>query len=323
MEISDCFHRQTFHKVGVSLPENLNFFLFVSVSFEINCEWKRGMKSNRQTATKVPYYKLDKEYEPHTVPSFQSRRTLANHVRDNMLCSGRRSYFQRVIYVAKHKTVIEPHKIKEPFTRIIKEIYKYPTDDYLGGLLIGYDMYSLHMLEGSDELIGNYFRHLSKIADKLFEKSRVVLIYNNINLRFLEKIVWRLATLPETVTDFDAKSSKEENISKFLKKMYYLFKKIKEEEADEDTTFKSFYLSSDLEEWTPEQQLMDSVLDVDELQTIQEFASIYGDSSSMLTFEEALWPVAHDHIPSSNVFNFGKYDVNLTFGKDAKPSSGK
>lgn len=185
------------------------------------------MKSIRPTTVKVPYYKLDKEYEPHTVPTFQSRRTLANHVRDNMMCAGRRSYFQRVIYLAKHKEVIEPHKIKEPFNRIIKEIYKYPTDDYLGGLLIGHDMYSLHMLEGSDELIGNYFKNLSKISNELFEKSRVVLVYNNINQRFLEKIVWRLANLPE-VSDFDEKGGTERHISMFLKKMYYLFKKIRE-----------------------------------------------------------------------------------------------
>lgn len=274
------------------------------------------MKSTRQPAPKTPYYKLDKEYEPHTVPTFLSRRTLANHVRDNMLCAGRRSYFQRVIYVAKHRAVIEPHKIKEPFTRVIKEVYKYPTDDYLGGLLIGHDMYSIHMLEGSDELIGNYFRHLSKTADELFEKSRVVLVYNNINQRFLEKIVWRLANLPEN-SDTDPSASTEHKISTFLKKMYYLFKKIREEEADEDTTFKSFYLSSDLEEWTPDERLMDFVLDVDDLQTIQEFAKIFGDCASMLTFEETLWPVSDDHVPL-NVFCQGKYDVNLTFGGESK-----
>lgn len=234
-----------------------------------------------------------------------------------MLCSGRRSYFQRVIYLAKHKTVIEPHKIKEPFNRIIKEIYKYPTDDFLGGLLIGHDLYSFHMLEGSDELIGNYFKHLSKTADELFEKSRVVLVYNNINQRFLEKIVWRLTTLPE-VSDFSEDSTKEQNISKFLKKMYYLFKKIREEEADEETTFKSFYLSTDLEEWTPDEKLMDAVLDVSELQTIGEFASVYGDCEAMLTLRESLWPVEHDHIPSTSAA-FSKYDVNLTFGTDGTP----
>lgn len=273
------------------------------------------MKSSRKPSTKVPYYKLDKEYEPHTVPTFQSRRTLANIVRDNMLCAGRRSYYQRVIYLAKHKAVIEPHKIKEPFNRIIKEIYRYPTE-HLGGLFIGHEDYSIHMLEGSDELIGNYFRLLTKPANALFEKSRVVLVYNNINQRFLEKIVWRLANLPEH-SDIDPSGNVERNISTFLKKMYYLFKKIREEEADEEATFKSFYLTSDLEEFTPDEKLMDAVLDVEELQTIEEFANIYGDCGSMLTFEDPLWPVPHDHMPN-NILTPGKYDVNLTFDKDTK-----
>ena len=95
--------------------------------------------------------------------------------------------------------------------------------------------------------------------------------------------------------------------------MYYLFKKIKEEESDEDTSFKSYYLMSELEEWIPDNKLMDAVLDVDLLQTIQEFANIYGDCASMLTYEDSIWPVPHDHVPST-VSNRGKYDVNLTFG---------
>lgn len=277
------------------------------------------MKSTNKPPVKLPYYKLDKEYEPHSVPTFQSRRTLANHVRDNMLCAGRRSYFQRVIYVARHKSIIELHKIKEPFNKIIKELYKYPTDDHLGGLLIGHEKYSIHMLEGSDELIGKFFQHLSKVADEYFEVSRVVLVYNNINQRFLEKIIWRLAALPEeTTSDFDPNANDEKNISNFLKKMYYLFKKIKEEEADEDTTFKSFYLTTDLEEWTPDETLMDSVLKVDDLQTIQEFASIYGNFNSMLTFEEQLWPVSHSDYVPCNAVGSGKYKVNLTFGKELK-----
>lgn len=105
----------------------------------------------------------------------------------------------------------------------------------------------------------------------------------------------------------------ERNISTFLKKMYYLFKKIKEEEADEDTAFKSYYLATELEEWTPDEKLMDAVLNVDLLQTIQEFANIYGNCATMLTFEDPIWPIPHDHIPSS-VSSRGKYDVNLTFG---------
>ena len=97
--------------------------------------------------------------------------------------------------------------------------------------------------------------------------------------------------------------------------MYYLFKKIKEEEADEDTAFKSYYLASELEEWTPDEKLMEAVLDVEGLQTIKEFADIYGNCASMLTFEDRHWPVEDDHLPSSTTSG-GKYDVNLIFGRD-------
>jgi hypothetical protein len=54
------------------------------------------MKPARDSSPNVPYYKLEKAYEPFTVPSFQNRRTLASHVRDNMMCADRRSYYQRI-----------------------------------------------------------------------------------------------------------------------------------------------------------------------------------------------------------------------------------
>lgn len=123
--------------------------------------------------------------------------------------------------------------------------------------------------------------------------------------------MWRLANLPDQSDEID--DDIEPNISAFLKKMYYLFKKIKEEEADEDTAFKSFYLASELEEWTPDEELLEAVLKIDLLQSVQEFAEIYGNCASMLTFDDPIWPVPHDHIPSS-VSSRGKYDVNLTFG---------
>ncbi|KAG5676234.1 hypothetical protein PVAND_006083 [Polypedilum vanderplanki] len=115
------------------------------------------------------------------------------------------------------------------------------------------------------------------------------LVYNNINQRFFRKIVWRLATLPEIT---DASDNLERNISTFLKKI-------------------------ELVEWTPDEKLMDEVLNVDKLQTIQEFAAIYGDCASMLTFEDCHWPVQDDHVPSS-ISTRGKYDVNLIFERDGK-----
>jgi len=108
--------------------------------------------------------------------------------------------------------------------------------------------------------------------------------------------------------------NRDRNISNYLKKMNHLFKKIKEEEADEGTAFKSYYLATELIDWTPDEALMDAVLKVDDLQTINEFAKIYGDCEIMLTYEDPVWPVLHDGVPF-NIYETNLYDVNLIFGK--------
>ncbi len=99
--------------------------------------------------------------------------------------------------------------------------------------------------------------------------------------------------------------------------MYFLCTKIKEEEADEGQAFKSIYISSDFEDSIPDEKLMDYILDIGNLQTIQEFASIYGDYSSMLNYTDDLWPIAHDNVPD-NVFDWGEYDINLHFEEGRK-----
>jgi len=70
-----------------------------------------------------------------TAPTFQSRRTLANHVEDNMQCAGRKTFFQRIIFIAKH---ISPNAsmLKTKFEEIIKNINKFTYDEKLTGKLI-------------------------------------------------------------------------------------------------------------------------------------------------------------------------------------------
>lgn len=108
-------------------------------------------------------------------------------------------------------------------------------------------------------------------------------------------------------------NDRDKNIATFIKNMYYLCKMVGEEEADEGTAFKSIYLASELEEFTPDAKLLDYILDIDYLQSIDEFASIYGDVASMIKCKDERWPIPHDNTPN-NVFDWGKYDINLTFG---------
>lgn len=104
-----------------------------------------------------------------------------------MSCCGRRNFYQRIVLVAKHKIKAETHKFKDPFMGIMKELYKYSTEEMLGGLMVGNEWYSFLMIEGSDLLVGNYLKLLAKVADTLYENSRVVLIYNNINQVFANR----------------------------------------------------------------------------------------------------------------------------------------
>lgn len=66
------------------------------------------------------------------LPSFQNRKTLADHVVDNIACAGRNSYFQRIIYVYELK---ENHSIEEnDFVVLIDAVNKGPPKEHLTGL---------------------------------------------------------------------------------------------------------------------------------------------------------------------------------------------
>lgn len=65
------------------------------------------------------------------LPSFQNRKTLADHVVDNIACAGRNSYFQRIIYVYQLK---ENHSIEETdFLILIEAVNKGPPKEHLTG----------------------------------------------------------------------------------------------------------------------------------------------------------------------------------------------
>lgn len=123
-------------------------------------------------------------------------------------------------------------------------------------------------------------------------------------------MVYRVADLPEETS---VTPNKDENISTFLRKVYLICHKIREEEADEGQAFKSIYLPTEVEHETPDIQLMDFILKMEHFQTIQEFASVFGNCESMLTYVDDCWPIQNESLPI-DMFEWGKYDVNLTFG---------
>jgi hypothetical protein len=80
-----------------------------------------------------PYSRLKQEESSNnvTTPNFQSRKSLANHVKDNMLCAGRRTYYQRLIFIARYDES-QANIIKEKYLKHIQEAIKSPDEKLTG-----------------------------------------------------------------------------------------------------------------------------------------------------------------------------------------------
>ncbi|ETN59428.1 hypothetical protein AND_008977 [Anopheles darlingi] len=275
----------------------------------------------------LPYFM--QKSEDQALPSFQNRRTLADHVKDNMLCAGRKNYFQRIVYVGRHPKVTGM-TLRDRFLKLIKEIQEATTNEIkLFGLMINFDGYTVHMIESAEETIGEYMQHLATTSG-LFDASRVILVYNNINQRFFRKLVWRasdyLNELKRTELDEKDPELMQNTINSFMVKVYKLCKMVREEELDErnstanhlllsftGSAFKSLYLDENYEEHTPDVAILEYLLGLDCLFTVPEYARFYGKLPDVTSFRDRVWPIPKDLTPY-DVFEKSKYDVNLTFG---------
>ncbi|XP_040153670.1 uncharacterized protein LOC120894880 [Anopheles arabiensis] len=271
--------------------------------------------SNSPNKKKKPLPYFMERTEEAALPSFQNRRTLADHVKDNMLCAGRKSYFQRIVYVGRHPKVTGM-TLRDRFLKLIKELQECTVCEIkLFGLMINFDGYTVHMVESAEETVGEYLRTLA--AADLFEESRVVLVYNNINQRLFRKLVWRVSDylneLKRTELDQRDPNLTQGTINAFLVQVYQLCKMVREEELDERSAFKSLYLDENYEEHTPDIAVLEYLLGLKCLFTVPEYASFYGRLPDVSSFRDRVWPIPKDLTPY-DVFETGKYDVNLTFG---------
>lgn len=301
--------------------------------------------SNSPNKKKKPLPYFMERTEEAALPSFQNRRTLADHVKDNMLCAGRKSYFQRIVYVGRHPKVTGM-TLRDRFLKLIKELQECTVCEIkLFGLMINFDGYTVHMVESAEETVGEYLRTLA--AADLFEESRVVLVYNNINQRLFRKLVWRVSDylneLKRTELDQRDPNLTQGTINAFLVQVYQLCKMVREEELDESkfnsqrecvfvclrivfhgfcascspsllgSAFKSLYLDENYEEHTPDIAVLEYLLGLKCLFTVPEYASFYGRLPDVSSFRDRVWPIPKDLTPY-DVFETGKYDVNLTFG---------
>lgn len=63
----------------------------------------------------------------------------------------------------------------------------------------------------------------------------------------------------------------------------------------------------------PSAAVLDRILSIELLQTLHEFSQMYGCVPTHYNFNDYVWPIPQDLIPN-NLFDWNKYDINLTFG---------
>lgn len=73
------------------------------------------------------------------------------------------------------------------------------------------------------------------------------------------------------------------------------------------------YLDETYEEHTPDAAVLNYLLSLNCLFTIQEYGQFYGVLPDVTSFRDRVWPMLQDYVPY-DVFDSGKYQINLTFG---------
>lgn len=72
----------------------------------------------------------------------------------------------------------------------------------------------------------------------------------------------------------------------------------------------------DINKLLPELALIEYVFQIDLLMTFAFFAELFESIPTPSHYDNAVWPIPYDFTPD-NVYDNGKYDINLTFGKQA------
>lgn len=72
----------------------------------------------------------------------------------------------------------------------------------------------------------------------------------------------------------------------------------------------------DVQQLLPEVAILDYVLQIDHLMTLDTFLALFESIPAFDHYDEKVWPIPYDFTPN-NIYDNGKYDINLIFGKPA------
>lgn len=179
-------------------------------------------------------------------------KSLKDFAVDNILCAGRNSYYQRIVIVSKHKLSCN---MKNTYLSLCSESNRNVQEDKLTGLVLIYRQYGVLLFEGPEVVLGKIIAKIATKKEQCVEASKIIIIYNNANQvhidlnhsliftsnnhpfqRFFNKIISRMGE-PVSRTDADLTNlSTLDIISKFLRTLHTLSRKINSDDVDDSKT---------------------------------------------------------------------------------------
>lgn len=114
------------------------------------------------------------------VPSFKSRKTLSQIVKDNMKALGKQGYTLRIIYIAYLNEPRDPKEMALELKESSHNIEKHFSIQVTGIFLL-YSMYLVAQLDGSNATISIFMNEFFLMKKELFQGSRLITLYNHTN----------------------------------------------------------------------------------------------------------------------------------------------
>lgn len=281
------------------------------------------------------------------VPPFHSRRTLVEIVRDNMAFAHRLSVLHRVGIIAHNSATKTREEVKQFLDAAIHTInVKAKHSEQISGVIVLYPAHTMIVLTGTARTFGLFTYDAGKMLVQFLREGRLLYFHGNVNQvlygtihfrckilsyialqRITEKVLFVYGDPPVLIMksagrDFD---QMQYHVQMMVKRITNLCQVVAQndvgttqhrQDSDEDADDELPFEPIDVQKLLPEVALIEYVLQVDLLMTLKQFLDIFEFIPPFEHYDEKVWPIPYDFTPD-NIYDNGKYDINLIFGKQA------
>ncbi|XP_075979112.1 testis-expressed protein 47-like [Anticarsia gemmatalis] len=256
-------------------------------------------------------------------------RTVLDVVEENFQKIGLKSHGIRMIYIGEHTLTKE--EIIEHFRKTMNAVNAGYCDINVSGLLLVYDSYFVHILEGSEDTIYRHLRFLFQREErwiekmkrqdeeiveedvgltvimaeetekhpdrKMFRRLKLTMIYHCIKkLAFHE---WRALTArpPSLVGKLDVHGPLQDHLEQLRICLNKITKLCAFAEADENLSFEGLSAVDPIMEALPEVALVDFLLQSPHLLELREIARLHRRVDDYRFYFEEVWPLPTHFTP--------------------------